>query len=185
MCKLQDLQIWNTFSNFLYSLYIYQHMPRLVLYHDYIPCMLSTTQILVMTFKCPCQRILLWTFKCPCQRILLCQCFWPVVRQKCTYGNMAEWELLCVRVVILHRNKHTKSSVIGSTCQNCQDFYFNVRDICQALMLPSQKKLQNIDIALAITLVTIRWRANPILICDVNCRCLYICGMWCSRELFC
>ena len=31
--------------------------------------------------------------------------FLPVVRQKCTYGNMAESEFLCVRVAALLRSK--------------------------------------------------------------------------------
>ena len=42
-----------------------------------------------------------------------CSC--PVARQKCTYGNMAESELLCVRVTILLRKKkckHSKSDIM-------------------------------------------------------------------------
>ena len=38
--------------------------------------------------------------------MLLCQYSGPVVRQECTYENMAESELLCVRVATLLRNKY-------------------------------------------------------------------------------
>ena len=56
--------------------------------------------------------------------------------QKCTYRNLAESELLCVRVATLLRSKngkHTKSDVIGRTCsQNYQYYCFIVLDICLA-----------------------------------------------------
>ena len=107
-----------------------------------------------------------------------------VVRQK-KNGNMAESELLCVRVAPLLRSKYASILRVmakGNSCQNCQDFYFIVLDICHALTITQAK---NIAIALAITLVRSSWRANPVLICDVICRChLYDCEMWCSRELY-
>ena len=52
--------------------------------------------------------------------------FRTVVRQICTYGNMAGSELFCVRVALL-RNKYAsilRVMSLGSTCfQNCQDFF--------------------------------------------------------------
>ena len=64
-----------------------------------------------------------------CQRTLLLpvNAAKPAVRQKCTYGNMAESELLCVRVATLLRNKYAsilRVISLGSTCQNCQDFFY-------------------------------------------------------------
>ena len=88
---------------------------------------------------------------------------------------MADSELLCVRATTLCRQtcKHTKSDVIEQY-KICPDFVnFIVLDICLAL---SSAQAKNISIVLAITLV--RTRANPMLICDVNCRgLLYDCGM--------
>ena len=49
---------------------------------------------------------------------------------------------------------------------------FIVLDICLDLTAAQAKKKKPIDIALAITLVWTSERANPILICDVICRCL-------------
>ena len=65
----------------------------------------STSTLLVMTFKHQRQGTLL------CQQILLCQlpiANVPDMRQKCTYGNMAESELLltCLRVANLFVKKH-------------------------------------------------------------------------------
>ena len=50
-----------------------------------------------------CSYLLVMTFK-PQRRVntaLANECSTPVVRQKCTYGNMAESKLLCVRVATL------------------------------------------------------------------------------------
>ena len=133
---------------------------------------------------CYCQCMLL------CQQILLCQCSWPVVRQKCTYGNIVVSELLCVRVATLIGNKYASIPRVLSydnTCwHNCQDFYSIVLDICLALTTAQAKKIFFLmDTPLAKTLVRASWRANPILVCDMICRCLlYDCGMWCGRELY-
>ena len=66
---------------------------------------------------------------------------------------MAESELVFVKVATLLRNKYASILRVisyGITCQNCQDFYFVVLDICLAL---TNAQAKNIDIALAITLV--------------------------------
>ena len=56
------------------------------------------------------------------------------MRQERIYGNMAESELLCVRVASLLRNKYASlSDVTGKTYHNCHDFYFTVLDIVLAL----------------------------------------------------
>ena len=104
---------------------------------------------------------------------------------KCSYGNMAESEVLGVWVATLLRKKVTSILRVissGSTCSwNCQDFYFIVPDIW--LVLPTPRKKENRHCS-GITFVRTNWRANPILVCDVICWChLYDCEMWCSQKL--
>ena len=75
------------------------------------------------------------------------------MRHKCTYGNMAESKLLCVRADTLLRSKYasiTKSDVIRQYVSELSRFYSIVLDICQAL-ITAQAKTNNIAIALAIT----------------------------------
>ena len=50
----------------------------------------------------------------------------PTVRQKCSYGNMAESELLCVRVATLLRKKckHNKSDVKAVHVRIVNFFFF-------------------------------------------------------------
>ena len=51
----------------------------------------------------------------------------PDVRLKCTYGNIAAIELLCVRVATLLRNKYSSilrcDVIYKAIHQNCQDFF--------------------------------------------------------------
>ena len=79
-----------------------------------------------------------------------------VVRQKWTYGNMADSELLCVEVATLLRNDYARIRVISQGCicsQKLRFFYF-ILDICLALTTAQAKKgREKNDIALAITLV--------------------------------
>ena len=61
-------------------------------------CVVTYMVLLVMMFKCQRQANIAMPVnnviasECCCQ-ILLCQCSRPVLKQKCTYGNMAESEL--------------------------------------------------------------------------------------------
>ena len=79
-----------------------------------------------------------------CQQTLLSQYSWPVVRQKCTYGNMVESEFLCVKC------NHTNSNYIRQYMLELLRFLL----YCSGY-LPSLNYCQgkNIDVALDITLV--------------------------------
>ena len=74
------------------------------------------------------------------------------MREKCTYGNMAMSELLCVRVVTLLRNIY--ASVLRLCHKACMlelpGLFFTVLDIFLALNTAQEKKK---DIARAIILV--------------------------------
>ena len=81
---------------------------------------------------------------------MLCECSGPVARQKCTYGNMAESELLCVRVATLQNQicKHTKSDVIRQYMSELSRFFHCSRYLPGLNYCPGKNHT-----ALAITLV--------------------------------
>ena len=65
-----------------------------------------------------------------------------VVRQKWTYGNMADSELLCVEVATLLRNDYARIRVISQGCicsQKLRFFLFYSRYL-PSLLLPRRKK---------------------------------------------
>ena len=101
------------------------------------------------------------------------------MREKCTYGNKAESELLCVRVataLIKQICNHTKSDVIREYVSELSKFLFYCSRYLPSLNnCPGKKK---ITIALAKTLVRNGRKANEIQMCDIICRCLhYDCGI--------
>ena len=85
-----------------------------------------------MTFKCrrrantamPAKTAMPANSAIPAQILLLpVKAAMPAVRQKYTYRNMAESELLCVRVATLHGNKY-KSDVIRLYMSELSIFLF-------------------------------------------------------------
>ena len=71
------------------------------------------------------------------------------LRQKCTYGNMVECELLCERAAKKQICKHTTSDVIKQYMSELARFLF----YCSKYLPSPTVEAENIDIALAKTMV--------------------------------